>query len=316
MSGKGRDGPSGAWHPDGFTKPCGASPLETASCNPGRRKKPAPSNNNTGQFPFNDTVRSTHSNHDNPLYLKKAPILTGLLLAGLLTGLLPALSVPEATAQQRRAFGYQNQQEHDAKPYHFGFALGVNRMNFSLRPRESVTDAQGFRYVLPEPEVFGFHLGIVSNLKLSDYFDLRFIPTLSFGDRYVEFYEESFINGEYQNAQALESTMLEFPLMLKYKSERMTNTRVYVLGGLKYTHDLASLDELESGIILDLGRNDVHYELGVGFDHYFYFFKFSTEIKMSFGLFDLKRQYGDRVTYIEPISRLSSRTIMVSFLFE
>ncbi len=226
----------------------------------------------------------------------------------------PFLPASQSVAQGRKAFGYQNLQNHDAKPYHFGFSLGVNRMNFALRPVEK--QFPNIRNVFPEPDI-GFHIGIVSNLKLNEYLDLRFVPTLAFGDRYVEFYTgENYSPNEWEYIQHLEATIMEFPLHIKYKSARMTNTRAYVIGGFKYTHDLASMDELEGDIYLAVGRNDIHYEMGVGFDYYFYYFKFALEVKASFGIGELKRRVAGRDIFYDPIDRLNSKTIMVSFLFE
>ncbi len=239
------------------------------------------------------------------------------ILAGLCCLLF--LFPEEALAQRRgRAFRFQNRLEHDYRPYHFGFSLGANTMNYALRPVEELRDGR-FHFVLPEPD-YGFHIGIVSNLKLGNQWDLRFVPTISFGDRYLEYYldGDSWEGISPGDKQDLEVTLLEFPLHLKYKSVRMTNTRAYVLCGFKYTHDLASI-ELGVGddILARVGRNDVHYDIGVGLDHYFYYFKFSAEIKASFGLTNLIRQGDEGLTeYSDAIDRLNSRSIMVSFTFE
>ncbi len=236
------------------------------------------------------------------------------------------LLIPEKVEGQR-VFRFQNRLEHDQRPYHFGFSLGINTMNYALRPVEQLESNYGFEYALPEPD-YGFHIGIVSNLKLHRYLDLRFIPTISFGDRYLEYYLPDY-DPHNQNTlsdwerrdpheeQDYEVTMLEFPLHLKYKSARMTNTRVYVLGGFKYTHDLASI-ELGVGddILARVARNDLHYELGAGMDHYFYYFKFSAEIKASFGMLDLVREGEAGPEFYNSIDRLNARSIMFSVTFE
>lgn len=237
-----------------------------------------------------------------------------LILISLFILAASVLPAGEAVAQGRKAFGFQNLQNHDDKPYHFGFSLGVNQMNFALKPVEK--QFPNIRHVFPEPSV-GFHIGIVSNLKLNEYLDLRFIPTLAFGDRYVEFStDEVYDPNELVFVQELEATIMEFPLHIKYKSARMNNTRAYVIGGFKYTHDLASKDELEGDIYLAVARNDIHYEMGVGFDYYFYYFKFAMEIKASFGIGELKRRVTGQDAFYDPIDRLNSKTLMVSFLFE
>lgn len=235
-----------------------------------------------------------------------------------------ALVVPEdANAQRRggRVFRFQNILEHDLRPYHYGFTLGVNRMDFALRPVENMEDLFGFEYTLSKP-THGFHVGIVGNLKLSSFFDLRFIPTyVHHQDRILNYY----ITDEYHKPNpnpvtaTFETNILEFPVHFKYKSERMTNYRAYVIGGIKYTHDLRNPSGTPVGntkTYLRINGNDLHYELGVGFDHYFYYFKFSTEIKASFGMGNLKRPGEEGDIYFNTIDRLNSRSIMISFLFE
>ncbi len=231
--------------------------------------------------------------------------------------------LPEDVMAQRRnrRIQFLNRLEHDHRPYHFGFALGVNTMNFSIKPDDDLQGEYGFEYVLPEQD-YGFHIGIVSSLKLGQFTDLRFIPTISFGERYLEYYRP----GEWDphdpdpgGRQYLEATILEFPLHLKYKSARMTNTRVYVLTGAKYTHDLASIElGIGENILARVGRNDIHYEVGAGFDQYFYYFKFSAEIKLSFGLTNLVRpgEVAPINDYYNSIDRLNSRSLMVSLTFE
>lgn len=221
---------------------------------------------------------------------------------------------PHFAFSQRKAFGYQNLQHYDDKRYNFGFSLGVNQMNFALKPKFEVPD---FDYTLPEPD-FGFHIGIVSNLKLAPLWDLRFIPTLSFGDRYIEYYDDGFKRANPSSAGAFDPTLLEFPVHLKFKSERMTNARVYVLGGFKYSYDLASTEKVQDeDILVRIAKNDIHYEMGVGYDYYFYYFKLGIEVKASFGILNLVRPGGTMPdSFYNSIDRLNSKSIMVSFLFE
>ena len=219
---------------------------------------------------------------------------------------------------QRSRFRFQNRLDHDERPYHFGFSLGLNTMNYAITPVENLQQDYGFEYVLQEPD-YGFHIGIVSNLKLDRFLDLRFIPTISFGDRYIEYYDDisDWDNRKPGEDQDFEVTTLEFPLHLKYKSARMVNTRVYVIGGFKYTHDLASIQlGVGDDILVRAARNDVHYELGAGFDHYFYYFKFAAEIKASFGMFNLLGDGEEDAKYYDSIDRLNARSIMISFTFE
>lgn len=231
-------------------------------------------------------------------------------------------------AQEQKSFKFGNLPYYDQKLYHFGFSLGINNMDFSLKPITNlqqvemspddvviIAEFDTLTSVLTRRES-GFNIGIVSNLRLADQWDLRFIPTLTFGDRNLIY--QGFKNGSpITRTQPLESTFIDFPLHLKYKSVRMINTRVYVIGGLKYSYDLASnkdKEDSESDILARIGQNDFFYELGVGFDYYFYYFKFSTEIKGSFGIPNML--IPENTMFTNSIDRLNSRLIMISFLFE
>lgn len=233
---------------------------------------------------------------------------------------------------QRKAFSQQNLGHYDYKPYHFGFSLGFNQMSFALKPVESLyalnlENGESLTYgtlqtVRPEPDL-GFHIGIVSNLKLSPMLDLRFVPTLAFGDRNIVYEYQKPGSGDKGIGtvrQKFEATTIDFPLHLKFKSVRIYNSRAYVLGGVKFTTDLSSnqyKDEGDEGVIFARsGKNDFHYELGVGLDHYFSYFKFSTEIKASFGMRNLIHPGEADPMFYNSIDRLNSKVIMVSFLFE
>ena len=70
---------------------------------------------------------------------------------------------------------------------------------------------------------YGFNLGIVSNLRLGKFTDLRFIPTLVFGERILDYNFKLNNNNEnvINESKRIESTLLDFPFHLKYKSERV-----------------------------------------------------------------------------------------------
>ena len=215
---------------------------------------------------------------------------------------------------QRRVL-IENLPGYDYKKYHFGFVLGLNKMDFAIKPKEDFKAFDSL-FVLQSRPQWGFDIGIVSNLRLSQYLDLRFIPTLSFGDRNLNYklaFKDSVV---FDDVKKVESTLLEFPLLFKYKSARITNVRAYVIGGAKYTIDLASKQgkKNQGDVLVKLRKNDFAFEVGVGFDFYLEYFKFATELKMAYGIKDLLIR--DQTIYTDPISRLSSKTLMISFLFE
>jgi hypothetical protein len=217
------------------------------------------------------------------------------------------------TAQHQKVV---NLPKYDYKPYHFGFIIGVNQMFFSLKTVEDLLPIDSLYVIKAEPEL-GFNIGIVTNLRLGRHFDLRFIPTLSFGERNLIYTLSKNDTLFIDVPKKVESTYLDFPLNLKFKSNRVNNFRAYVLTGVKYSLDLASKakdKDTEDEINLKLYKNDYSFEVGVGFEFYATFFKFGTELKMSYGVRDLLKRENN--IYTDGIDKLSSKIFQISLTFE
>lgn len=248
----------------------------------------------------------------------------------ILLTLLFTLAYGEVQAQRRKPM---NLIHYDHAPYHFGFTLGINQMLFSIDHVPLYTDRvytgaetsdvfgdwARLNKVESNPN-WGFTIGIVSNLKLGAYFDLRFIPSLSFGERDLSYHiEREFLN-VVENVivrKPVQSTFVEFPLLVKYKSARLNNVRSYIIAGPKYSIDLISdarRTERTDGAAVKLFRNDIYLDLGIGFDFYNEYFKFGTEIRMSYGLRNLLKK--EDIIYTEPIDELRSKIFTLAFTFE
>ncbi len=238
---------------------------------------------------------------------------------------------PQQSAAQNRKV--ENMPTYDYSKYHFGFILAVNQMFFTIKPidnlhltmfdsiaaKEINADSALIFSILSSPS-YGFTVGIVSNLRLGNYFDLRFIPSLSFGERYIDYRFMKFRDGErtlVDQRKNIPSTFIELPLHIKYKSKRLNNFRAYVLGGVNTRIDLASQAKKrkDAGLVqVKLSRGDIYGELGVGFDFYFEWFKFGTEVKMSYGFLDILKHENN--IYTEGIEKLSSKIFQITFTFE
>lgn len=206
---------------------------------------------------------------------------------------------------------FRNIPEHDMKRLHFGFTLGINTMDFDIQPSSYATANS----VYPEVSqlIPGFNINIVSNLKLNKFFDLRFLPGISFGQRNIDYYRDS----AYFDHQELESSCLEFPLILKYSSTRVNNFRPYLISGVNVRYDLAKNFNEEDLIFLKLKRLDYYLEIGGGIDFYLPYFRFSTEIKYAIGFRDVL----DKVPSSQPLFQnsmnfLKSNMLILSFHFE
>lgn len=209
----------------------------------------------------------------------------------------------------------ENLPKYDLKPYHFGFLLALNQMDFIIKPNKNFSSSDSLLVLEAEPQL-GFNIGIISNLRLGSYTDLRFLPTLSFGERILEYTIKTDSNTSELTKKKIESTYLDFPLLFKYKSKRLNNVRSYIIGGVQYSLDLASQAKKKQNnlSLVRIKSNDIMCQIGIGFDFYTEYFKFATEIKMSYGLKDLIVRDNSILT--NSIDRLNSKIFQLSFLFE
>ena len=208
----------------------------------------------------------------------------------------------------------QNLPRYDFKKIHFGFTLGINSLNFNINKNKNFLENDTLLSTLSQDQK-GFNLGIVSNLRLGRYTDLRFIPTLVFGERILnyQFNETSNLN---LNDKRIESTLIDFPISLKYKSERYNNFRTYVMCGIKYSLDIASQSEIddEGQELVKLNNHDLMLEGGFGIDFYLQYFKFSPQIKISHGIINILSK--DNTLFTQTLNNLKTSSWMLSFTFE
>ncbi|MDP1623699.1 MAG: porin family protein [Bacteroidales bacterium] len=226
--------------------------------------------------------------------------------------------------------------------FHFGFVLGVNQSLVTVRPISDlhlrVFDSTYIPDILPLPDsarilainstpIPGFVVSIVANMQMGKHFELQFVPSLSFGDRTINYDIETYRyrTGETEPVQRIglvkkiPSTYINFPLEIKYKSIRYNNFRPYLLAGVQYSLDLASQakkreQKNRNEKIVKLNQNDIYLEAGVGFDFYNEWFKFGLELKMMYGLTDVLTRENN--IYTESIDKVSSKIFQVSFTFE
>jgi hypothetical protein len=206
---------------------------------------------------------------------------------------------------------------YDDKILHFGFSVGFNTMDFKITPSEANMKVDS---VYPHVSVLnpGINIQIVTDFKPADNFDIRFLPGVSFGQRVVMFYKNQVVAN---SDQRLESSFLEFPVLLKYKGMRLNNVRPYLIGGLNYRYDLAGKKEYDADkpIFLRLKRSDLYYEFGTGFDFYLPYFKLSVELKISEGLRDVlvhDPAPGHAAIYANAIEKMKSQIWVIAFHFE
>ncbi len=232
-----------------------------------------------------------------------------------------------------------NLQGYNEQPYHFGFILGMNTMNFSVKPIDNLAGHQWSKDQapdLPNADYYrvlgitasaspGFSVGILGNLRLMRFVDLRAIPSLSFGSRTLLYRIQGTgmagtpagTDTVFMVNKKVNSTYLTFPLLIKYRSWRKDNYGAYLIGGINYSIDLAAAKKTKQDTgtgEIKLRTHDVAAEIGAGFDFYNAYFKLGIEAKMIFGLKNL--MIKDNTLYSESINQLHSKVFMLSFTFE
>ena len=146
---------------------------------------------------------------------------------------------------------------------------------------------------------------------------VRFIPGLSFQDRSLEYrFEED--GGTDLKVRRTESVFLNFPLLLKLRTDRVGNYAAYALVGAKFSRDMQSQEEtnqqLASDFILRLESGNSSIDLGAGVDIFLPFFKFSIEGKFELGNRNILIQ--DDSQYSAPLQSLKTRSFVLSLCFE
>lgn len=165
---------------------------------------------------------------------------------------------------------------------HYGFSIGVHSSKYMIRYSDYFTSpAMDTVHSIIPGNLGGFKLGFVINMKIAQYLDFRILPTVGFYEYDLSY---RFTDGTTQR-ELKDATMVELPLLLKYKSARRGNIAMYMLAGINPSLEAASKgNEEDVRERLELKNWNLAIDVGVGLDIYNAFFKFSPEIRYSYGL--------------------------------
>lgn len=237
--------------------------------------------------------------------------LLGLMAVVFLCGMPQQL-----VAQERKV---QNRPYIDMRRWHYGFLFGthVQDLEFTnsgyIHTLEDGTQESWFADVPSYTP--GFSVGVLGELRLTEHFSLRFVPTMYFGDKTVCFREQ--LGGAIER-QAVKSTYLSIPVDIKCSAQRFNNYRPYVVAGLAPMLDLT----VKHQKALLVQRTDLAFEVGFGCDFYLPFFKLIPELKFCFGLADVlvkdRRDLTDKnlLKYTQSLSEATNRMVVLTFYFE
>jgi hypothetical protein len=200
-----------------------------------------------------------------------------------------------------------------ARQYYFGITLGYNSSNYKILQSESFLTREDISRV-SSVTGGGVNVGLVTNLKIGEYFDVRLLPTLSFASRQLNY---SLSSDEVRVFdRKMEPVFVEAPLQFRYKSDTYNDMKMYVLGGVKYIFDVSSESRTKREMnLVKIAPSDFAFEIGVGAQFYFPYFIFSPELKFSQGISNTLI-YNSNIIQSTVLDRVLSRTFTLSFHFE
>lgn len=197
---------------------------------------------------------------------------------------LMLLGTFSAQAQESREYNLPN---YDNRFVTFGFTLGGHTA--TLRPKFSPTFASQFQdtlNILPA-NAFGFSIGFLANFRAAEYLNVRIMPKVAFYDYKLLF--ETSADEVPGDPLVADFTTVDLPISLKFVSQRRENHRMFVTAGITPVIDVTGKktkeENYESG--LRISGNNLTADLGFGADFYFPLFKFSPEIRYSYGVKDV-----------------------------
>lgn len=220
----------------------------------------------------------------------------------------------------------------DDEVLHYGFSFHYVHADYKIKLREQWQEpfvaggvAMGTPVSIHSPFTHGVGLGLLADLKLHENVNLRFTPNIVFSNKKViysfAFNSPSAKPHDEQISRKVETSYVDLPLFVKFRSDRKNNYRGYLLAGSKYSINVASKKRYDDSMETTAGKKlktrpgYFSYEAGIGFELYFDYFKMSPEIRWSQSIGNLLDRREPNM-FNHPIDRLMLRNFQVSLIFE
>ena len=213
----------------------------------------------------------------------------------------------------------ENLPNFDKKILHYGYFVGLNDYDFKFEYSSNYYTLLNLNDIEIEKSN-GFNVGLIGDLRINDFFNLRFEPGLYANQRKLIYPDQDGLNSENDKIREIKSTYIHLPLLIKFSSLRINNFKPYVVGGISSSLNLSSNEKNNddnSNNVFRMKTNSLYYEVGFGIDFYLTYFKFSPSIR---GIFSLKnelvRDNDLNSPWTSNIENLYSRGLLINFTFE
>lgn len=224
-----------------------------------------------------------------------------------------------ASAQLFSKEKIRNQENFDKSFMTWGYFLGFNSYDFKFN-----YDAdQAYQEDILVETSLGFNVGLIGDLRINEYFNLRFEPGLYISQRNLQYAESNFNGVDFNPSdltREVKSTYIHFPLLLKVSTKRLNNFKPFLVGGLSTALNLSSNEENPDDNNAGQFRTKkgmFFYEVGFGIDFYLEWFKFTPSIRGVFAINDeLVRDRDPDSPWTGDIASMKTRGVFVNFTFQ
>lgn len=211
----------------------------------------------------------------------------------------------------------KNNETMDKQTLSWGYYFGVNNLDYKFDYNDNKGDIE-------TQKTTGFNVGLVGDLRINDYINLRLEPGLVIASRNL-MYSESFFNDfdeELRDSDLLrevKSTYVYVPLLLRLSTKRHNNFKPFITVGVATSINLSSNeknpDDNSNGEFRTT-QNTLFYDLGFGIDFYLFWFKFTPSIRGVFAINDeLIRDNDPNSPWTGNITSMKTRGLFINFTF-
>ena len=209
-----------------------------------------------------------------------------------------------------------NNENFDKPRLSYGYYLGFNVYDYNIDYTSDVNDVQVLKST-------GLNVGLVGNIRINDYIDIRLEPGLVISRRELNF-SNTFFNGisyeEKDLVREIQSTFVHIPLLVKFSTKRINNIKPFVVGGISTGLNLSSQEnnpDDNSKNTFRVTKNNLYYELGIGIDLYLTWFKFTPSVRGVFSMQDeLVKDVDPNSPWTSNLTQMQTRGLFINFTFQ
>lgn len=211
----------------------------------------------------------------------------------------------------------ENLRTEDKKRLRFGYYVGLNSVGAKM---EYLPTSSGQPYRLSIKAKPSFDVGLLADVRINEFLNIRFHPGVAFVEREIRFPFSEEILSKPLIERNVKSNYVRLPIGIKLNARRIRNARPFLMGSMSYNMNITSEEtnpEDNTSGTFRMKRNMYAWEFAIGTDIYFPYFKFTPSLH---GLFALNNEIvpdnDPNSPFTRYISSMKSRGVFLRFTFE